>query len=82
MSLTILQLRRKLEYFWRTGDWEPRSNVCKKNKNGFADYPDIPRTGSREPVRTPWILSLELLLQYFAFLAPLPDYGYAIVNCI
>ena len=25
---------------------------------------------------------IELLLQYFAFLAPLPDYGYVIVNCI
>ena len=25
---------------------------------------------------------IELLLQYFAFLAPLLDYGYAIVNCI
>ena len=25
----------------------------KRSKNGFVDYPDIPRTGSREPVRTP-----------------------------
>ena len=28
-------------------------NYYKKSKNGFAEYPGIERTGSREPVRTP-----------------------------
>ena len=46
-TFKILQLRRKLEYFWWTSGWERRSNVCKKKqervrwlswhfKNGFA----------------------------------------------
>ena len=32
---------------------QQRSNVYKKSKNGFADYPVIPRTVSYEPERTP-----------------------------
>ena len=43
-----------------------------KSKNGFADYPGIPRTGSHEPERTPRIPSLimQLMLSASSVAAP------------
>ena len=39
-----------------------------KSKNGFADYPDIPRTGLHEPVRATRIPSLHIYIYIYIYI--------------
>ena len=82
------ELRRRpffLFLFWRSPGfhWTIALIQFKTNENSGQVRLRLNETSKKAPLCEILVTRLiELPLQYFAFFAPLPVYGYAIVNCI